>query len=39
MDSSVEGKNVGSKLRNTFRAFTCKFPGIAEAHEQYARVL
>jgi 4-carboxymuconolactone decarboxylase len=35
--SATEG-GAGPKLPKTFRAFTTKFPGIAQAHEQVARV-
>ena len=40
MSSSAEGPDAGSgpKLPKTFRAFAAKFPGIAQAHEQVARV-
>ena len=38
MNSSAEGGSTSPKLPKTFRAFTSKFPGIAEAHEQVAQV-
>jgi len=35
---SASESSASQKLPKTFRAFTSKFPGIAQAHEQVARV-
>jgi AhpD family alkylhydroperoxidase len=38
MSSSAESSGASPRLPKTFRAFTSKFPGIAQAHEQVARI-